>query len=127
MSVATAEVNGTARITANPPNSTPTTATDRSQTRGDSPTVCPMCGVDDVALELADDHEPEQRERGNVQRLREADGEDEDRADERADHGHDLDEADERADEQPVIQADDGFTGAFQPARLIRAGHRRRR
>jgi hypothetical protein len=32
MSVATAEVNGTARITANPPN-TPTTAIDRSVTR----------------------------------------------------------------------------------------------
>ena len=30
MSVATAEVNGTARITANPPNSTPTTATERA-------------------------------------------------------------------------------------------------
>ena len=45
MSVATAEVNGTARITANPPNSTPTTATDRSLTKGYSSTVCPMCGL----------------------------------------------------------------------------------
>ena len=87
MSVATAEVNGTARITANPPNSTPATATDRSVTRGDSPTVCPMCRVDDVALELADGDEPEQRERGDVQGLREADGEDGDRADQRADIG----------------------------------------
>ena len=34
--------------------------------------------VDDVVLELADDDEPEQRERGDVQGLREADGEDED-------------------------------------------------
>ena len=69
MSVATAEVNGTARITANPPNSTPT-AGERARRRGTR-----------------------------------------------------LDEA----DEQPVSQAEDGFTGAFQPARLIRAGHRRRR
>jgi hypothetical protein len=45
MSVATAEVNGTARITANPPNSTLTTATDRSVTRDESPTVYPMCGL----------------------------------------------------------------------------------
>jgi hypothetical protein len=44
MSVATAEVNGTARMTASPPKSTPTTATERSVTRGDSPTVCPILG-----------------------------------------------------------------------------------
>jgi hypothetical protein len=44
-SVATAEVNGTARITANPPNGTPTTATERSVTSGDSPTVRPMWGL----------------------------------------------------------------------------------
>jgi hypothetical protein len=40
--VATAEVTGAARITANPPNSTPTTATERSVTSGESPTVRPM-------------------------------------------------------------------------------------
>ncbi len=45
MSVATAEVNGTARMTASPPNSTPTTATDRSVTSGESPTVWPMRGL----------------------------------------------------------------------------------
>ena len=71
----------------------------------------PDVGVDDVALELADDHEPEQRERGDVQRLREADGEDEDRADQRADDRDDLDQADERADEQPVVEADDVEAG----------------
>jgi hypothetical protein len=42
-------------------------------------------GVDDVALELADDDEPEQGKRGDVQGLRQADGQDEDRADDRAD------------------------------------------
>ena len=39
------DVNGTARITASPPNRTPTTATERSVTRGDSPTVLPMWGL----------------------------------------------------------------------------------
>ena len=95
MSVATAEVNGTARMTASPPKSTPTTATDRSVTSGREPDRLPDAGVDDVVLELADDDEPEQREHGDVQGLRDADGEDEDRADDRADHGHDLDQADE--------------------------------
>jgi hypothetical protein len=61
-------------------------------------------GVDDVALELEDGGEPEWRERGDVQRLREADGEDEDRADQRADDRDDLDQADERADAQPVVE-----------------------
>ena len=46
-----------------------------------------------------------------MQGLREADGEDEKRADDRPDHGHDLDQADERADEQPVVQADDVEAG----------------
>ncbi len=45
MSVATADVNGTARTTANRPNSTPTTVTDTSVTSGDSPTVCPTWGL----------------------------------------------------------------------------------
>src|SRR6266536_3560044 len=39
--------------------------------------------VDDVALELADADEDEQGERGDVERLRQADQDDEDRADER--------------------------------------------
>jgi hypothetical protein len=46
-----------------------------------------------------------------VQGLREADGEDEDRADQRPDHGHDLDQPDERPDEQPVVQADEVEAG----------------
>ncbi len=46
-----------------------------------------------------------------MQGLREADGEDEDRADDRPDHRHDLDQADERADEQPVVEADDVEAG----------------
>ena len=45
MIVATADVNGTARITASPPNRTPTIETERSVTSGDSPTVLPMCGL----------------------------------------------------------------------------------
>jgi hypothetical protein len=47
-------------------------------------------GVDDVALELADDDEPEQGKRGDVQGLRQADGEDKNRADDRADYRNDL-------------------------------------
>ena len=117
MSVATAEVNGTARMTANPPNSTPTTATREERDERREPDRPPDVGVDDVALELADDDEPEQGERGDVQGLRDADGEDEDRADERADHWHDLDQADERADEQPVVEADDVEAGRQHPAR----------
>jgi hypothetical protein len=42
-----------------------------------------------------------------VQRLPETDGEDEDRADQRADDRDHLDQADERADEQPIVEADD--------------------
>jgi hypothetical protein len=68
-------------------------------------------GIDDIGLELADENEPEQREGGDVQGLRDADGEDEDRADDQADRGPDLDKADERADEQPGVEADDVEAG----------------
>ena len=111
MSVATAEVNGTARITAKPPKRTPTTETREERDERREPDRLPDRRVDDVVLELADDDEPEQRECGDVQGLGDADGEDEDRTDDRADQRHDLDQADECADEQPVVEADDVEAG----------------
>jgi hypothetical protein len=91
MSVATADVNGTARTTANPPNSTPHDCDRHERDERRQPDRLPDVGVDDVALELAHD-EPKQGESGDVQGLRDADGEDKNRAEERADHWHDLDQ-----------------------------------
>jgi hypothetical protein len=94
-SVATADVNGTARTTAKPPKRMLTTETATRVTSGDGPAGSHDVGIDDVALERADDDEHEQGERGHVEGLRKADRDDEDGADERADHEDDLDEADE--------------------------------
>ena len=62
------------------------------------PDRLPDVRVDDVALELPDDDKREQREQGDVQRLREADGEDENRADHGTAHRLDFSRAVPRFD-----------------------------
>ena len=63
--------------------------------------------VHHVALELADDDEDQQAQRGHVDRLGQADADDQDRSDQRPDHGHDLDQPDETAEQQRVVQPDE--------------------
>jgi hypothetical protein len=62
-SVATADVNGTARTTAKPPKRMLTTETATRVTSGDGPAGSHDVGIDDVALERADANEHEQGER----------------------------------------------------------------
>lgn len=57
----------------------------RERDEGREPHRPADAGVDDIVLELADDDEPKQREHGDMEGLRDADGEDEERADQRAD------------------------------------------